>query len=239
MFRQHQDAPLPASGAVSRKTETQDNQKNKNKNKNKKNKITKTGANTSTSTRTSANQRHTSDVSFGQVFCDEEDQCLTILPLGRGHSAQTQLVQSTRLGDSCVRKTLYYNVRSPSMPREEYARRKTILAGEFDRDAKFAHELHAAAAGMGYPLRVPRVLGANTTSTADGGKVSYWEPCNGGTLWDFLDRCRRGGVVIPQGFALHILLQILETLDLFYTSLEKESLGSSFLLFPLPKTSFS
>ncbi|KAK4143208.1 uncharacterized protein C8A04DRAFT_29232 [Dichotomopilus funicola] len=226
MSRQHQDAPLRASRAVSQKNGTQDNKFQKNKNK-KNNANTGTTTSTGTSTSTSTNKRHISDVSFGQLFCDEADQCLTILPLGRGHSAQTQLVHSTRLGESCVRKTLYYSAREPSMPREKYGRFKTILADEFDRDAKFAHELHAAAAGMGYPLRVPRVLGAGTKSTADGGKVSYWEPCNGGTLWGFLDRCRREGFVIPQGFALHILLQILETLDFFYTGLQKENLHAN------------
>ncbi|KAK4149360.1 hypothetical protein C8A00DRAFT_38041 [Chaetomidium leptoderma] len=70
----------------------------------------------------------------------------------------------------------------------------------------------------GYPLAVPQLLSAAVTP--GGGRVSYWELCNGSTLFSFFRRCIDTGSVLPMGLALHILRQTLETLDFMYTGLE-------------------
>jgi hypothetical protein len=90
--------------------------------------------------------------------------------------------------------------------------------GEFDRDIRTAQLLHAAADETNHELRVPKVLSA--AHAPDGSsRVSYWDLCNGGTLFAFLDRCRCTDSALPLGLALHILLQTLETLDFMYTGL--------------------
>jgi hypothetical protein len=95
---------------------------------------------------------------------------------------------------------------------------KGAVEGEFDRDVDTAQLLHAAADEANHELRVPKLLSA--AYAPDGtGRTSYWDVCNGGTLFAFIDRCRCTSSVLPVGLALHILLQILETLDLMYTAL--------------------
>ncbi|KAK4097618.1 hypothetical protein N658DRAFT_510230 [Parathielavia hyrcaniae] len=154
-------------------------------------------------------------VAYGLLFQDPGHDSLLARPLGSGQSCTTQLVHSYSTGALVVRKTL----RHP-------ARRGGILdraVHEFDRDVSMARLLLAGAAAAGHTLRIPRLLSA--ASTPRGGRVSHWDLCNGGTLWAFLDRCRQSSAVLPQGLALHLLQQILETLDFMYTGMESTGSG--------------
>lgn len=145
---------------------------------------------------------------YGHLFQDSPDDCLFVRPLGSGHSCQTQLVHNYTTGGVCVRKSLRY----PIFPSDEGA-----LEDEFDHDVHTAQLLHAAAAAASHELRVSKLL--SVADAPGSSRVSYWDVCNGGTLFAFLDRCRSTESVLPMGLALHILLQALETLNFMYTGL--------------------
>ncbi|KAH6838630.1 hypothetical protein B0I37DRAFT_242014 [Chaetomium sp. MPI-CAGE-AT-0009] len=147
---------------------------------------------------------------YGYLLRDPEDDDLFIRPLGRGASCQTQLVHNYTTNSTCVRKVL----RCPALPNGP----TRGAAKQFDRDARVARLLHAAAAEDGFELRVPELLSA--ASTPHGCRVSHWGFCNGGTVFSFLERCSDTGSVLPVGLALHILVQTLETLDFMYTKLD-------------------
>ncbi|KAG7291326.1 hypothetical protein NEMBOFW57_001339 [Staphylotrichum longicolle] len=146
------------------------------------------------------------DAVYGRLYSDAKDDCLFVGSLSSGQSCQTQLVHNLASGAICVRKAL----RQAATADEQDA-----AAQEFDCDVFIAKRLAAAAVNGNYDAHIPTLLSA---SDADGAtRVSYWELCNGGTLFGFFSDCLAKRVVLPLGLALHILLQLLETLDFMYT----------------------
>jgi hypothetical protein len=162
-------------------------------------------------------------VVYGHLFRDPGHDCLFARHLGHGLSCITQLVHSYTTGGVCVRKTLRHpirhdvsgGVRGDGKDRGDGSDR---AVREFDREVRMVRLLHAGAADARHELRVPRLLSAS--STPGGGRVSHWELCNGGTLSAFLERCDVADAVLPEGLALHVVLQILETLDFMYTGMK-------------------
>jgi hypothetical protein len=146
-------------------------------------------------------------VAYGYLFRDPGHDCLFARSLDSGLSCTTQLVHSYTTGGVCVRKTLRHPVRGTG----------DRAVQEFDREVRMVRLLHAGANDARHELRVPQLLSA---SSNPGGRVSHWDLCNGGTLFAFLERCDVAGAVLPEGLALLMVLQILETLDFMYTGMK-------------------
>ncbi|KAK4118590.1 hypothetical protein N657DRAFT_685138 [Parathielavia appendiculata] len=153
-------------------------------------------------------------VAYGLLFQDPGHDSLFVRRLSSGQSCATQLVHSYTTDGLLVRKTLRHSDRAVGGTDR--------AVQEFDRDIRMARLVLDCAAAVGHPLRVPRLLSAS--STPGGGIVSHWDFCNGGTLRAFLDRCAQGPAVLPPGLALHLVLQILETLDFMYTGMKSSGL---------------
>ncbi len=153
----------------------------------------------------------TNGAMYGQLFADSPDHCLFVRTLASGQSCQTQLVYNSTSGKVCVRKALLY-ARS-SAPWSAPA------AEEFDRDVRTVSRLLALAAKGPPQPRIPALLAASAPDTA-GQRFSYWDLCNGGTLFAFLARCEAAGAPLPLGMALHILQQSLETLEFMHSAPE-------------------
>ena len=153
----------------------------------------------------------TSGAMYGQLFADSPEDYIFVRTLSSGHACCTQLVHNAATGGICVRKAL-------CVPRS--AAGADTAAQEFDRDVRIASRLLAVAAEKGQEVRIPKLLAASTPASASAKKVSYWDLCNGGTLFAFLVRCKETGSALPHGLALHILQQTLETLEFMHTAPE-------------------
>jgi len=157
----------------------------------------------------SALDNYSVDAVYGRLYGDAEDGCLLVRSLSSGQSCRAQLVYSVGTGAVCVRKAL-----RPPFP-DDVQNIADQAAQEFDRDVLIAKRLAAAAVEGDYETRISALLSAPHPNAAS--RVSYWELCNGGTLFAFFSDCLASRVVLPLGLALHILLQLLEALDFMYT----------------------
>ncbi|KAL1843528.1 hypothetical protein VTJ49DRAFT_1121 [Mycothermus thermophilus] len=134
------------------------------------------------------------------------EDVIFIRPLSSGATCTTDLVYCPKVGRVCVRKTLLHG---------ESRRRDAV---DFDRDVRTAYRLATVAASGETSLRIPELLAAQSCSGSP--RVSLWSLCNGGTLGVFLREAEWNNTAVPEGLALHFLLQVLETLDFMYTATE-------------------
>lgn len=151
-------------------------------------------------------------VRYARIYQDYEDGCLYLRGLSCGHALVAQLVRRCSNGIVCVRK--YLRNRRGEDP-DDLRRAEA----EFAREVRFVTRLQAVARATGKPFRVPRLL-SSKMSGPNRCKVSYWELCNGGTLFSFLRRCTTHSVALPVGLALDFLRQVLETIEFLHTALE-------------------
>ncbi|KAK3904185.1 hypothetical protein C8A05DRAFT_32030 [Staphylotrichum tortipilum] len=157
----------------------------------------------------SSHVRSPARVRYAHIYQDFKGGCLYVRGLSSGHALVAQLVRRCSDGVVCVRKSLRRRCRVHGLERAGY---------EFAREMRVVARLQAVACVTGKTLRVPRLL--SSTLTGDNGRgVSYWELCNGGTLFSFLMRCKAKRVALPVALALNFLRQVLETLEFLHTAL--------------------
>ncbi len=148
-------------------------------------------------------------VRYARIYQDYEDGCLYIRGLSNGHALVAHLVRQCSNGVVCVRKSI----------RRRGASDLELAKEAVARDIRLVTRLQEVSHASGKHLRVPRLLSSTLSGDHGHEPVSYWEFCNGGTLFSFLMRCKAKGVALPVNLALDFIRQVLETLEFLHTAL--------------------